>query len=734
MSNEQNTVDTEMLDQVLDAFLKTNSTLPPSLVELLRGYGSFATYLVLDRAIISVEDGLKPSQRRILYMTTKNKKMLTGSMTKSSKVCTDTTTIHPHGEGPVYDTLVRMVDTYEGTHLPFFVGEGSFGTSASGGKAAAPRYTSVRLGQYTKDMLKDIDAVDMVPTEDGLNEEPVAIPMTVPYGLLSGTTGIAVGLACKYVPYNSKELVDAIINYMDYGVISDTLVPDFPTGGVVVNNPKEFDRIMRTGRGSVTVRGKWRIEGKNIVVTESPFYTNLTSIKAKAEKLKDVYNVEDNNGLNNKGITIEVKDKDSVSRVLTDLLRSCGLQKKIVTNMNVLVNGEPKLLGTTEHIAEWLNFRRKTKQKSITNQIGPIKTQINRYELLMKLLGEDAIRDKFLEALTSKEQAESKAIAVIRGVEPEADSELIKWVLGRPLRALTTKGKDSRLQELYQALKQCEKDLNNIDKLIKEELMDFKRTYGKDRLTETTDEELDLTKEDTIIEAEAVVPCYVEITNKFVKKISLQGSRVDYSNHPGVLCNSDDVISIIDSKGRILRVLLRDIPFNTYKATDLGTYLTGYLGLGEDDSYDVVAYDVIAPRTVGYSYTDGYVSTLNLEEWYGNTRFNRVSIKGVSDKAGLINSELDLDADNTLAIIETSSGDMKIAYFNNNFSRKSRLARTKMIKMSKEDTVVATYPMSQEQLLGLFTDNCIRYMGKATSIAKVDGLNIEMYKEITGAE
>lgn len=716
-----------LADKAMQLFLEGNSELPESLVKLLQGYGSFATYLVLDRAIISVEDGLKPSQRRILYTMSKMKK----DVVKSSKLATATTDYHPHGDAPIYDTMTRMVESNNATNLPFLEGDGNFGVASEGSKAAAPRYTAVKKTKYLDTIYKEIDYVEYVPTEDGNLEEPVVLPMTVPYGLLSGAVGIAVGLACKYVPYNPNELVDAIIEFMNTGAIEKPLVPDFPSRGEILDRPKEFDRIMRTGRGSLTIRGKWRIEGKNIVIYEVPFFTNMASIMKEANKLDNVINVENNKDFHKSEITVVCKSEDEVPNVLTMLLRKCGLQKNVVTNMNALVGNEPKLIGVTEHIAEWLKFRRKTKITIKERDIETVELKIRRFELLVSLLSDDNRRNTFLEKMTLKNNAKAESYKYVRSEFPEVNDEEIAWVMSRSLSSLNTRGKDKQLDTLKATREQLLRELADIDSIIKSELLEFKRLHGRERQTELTNVEIDLTDDSSTVDVSPVVPVFVTIKDKFIKKCSLEGLTLDTSNLSGYECDSDDIIIMFDNEGRILRVTLEDIPFNSFNNSDRGTYLTNYLELEEDD-YEIMAYKVLGNNFVAYGYEDGFISVVNMGEWYGNKRQNRVAVKGISKKAYLINSEVDLDYDCTLAVVTNDKGDFKLGYFNNSFNKKSRLARTRVVKLANGDRVVAMYPMEFNDVAELFGDNITKYLGKATKITSISDINEEVYSRIIG--
>src|SRR5438309_8261765 len=294
--------------------------------EMRSAYLDYAMSVIVGRALPDVKDGLKPVHRRVLFAMSEAGLQPGRSRAKSSRIVGDVLgKYHPHGDAPVYDTLVRLAQDFS-MRYPLVDGQGNFG-SIDDDPAAAMRYTEARLAPIAREMLRDLDqdTVDFVPNYDGKNQEPLVLPARFPNLLVNGSSGIAVGMATNIPPHNLRETIDAVIAYIDdpdidtAGLMQHIKGPDFPTGGVILGLSGIRDAY-ETGRGRVRVRAKAHVEegkqGKdNIVVTELPFQVKKGGdsglIRKIAElhaekKLTEITNIEDHSDRRGMRIVIEL--------------------------------------------------------------------------------------------------------------------------------------------------------------------------------------------------------------------------------------------------------------------------------------------------------------------------------------------------------------------------------------------------------------------------------------------
>lgn len=283
--------------------------------EVKKSYLDYSMSVIVGRALPDIRDGLKPVHRRILYAMNELNCTPDKPYKKSARIVGEVLgKYHPHGESSIYDALVRMAQPFS-LRYPLVDGHGNFG-SIDGDSPAAMRYTEARLSQISLELLSGLDrnTVDFTPNFDNTLKEPVVLPSKIPNLLINGSSGIAVGMATNIPPHNLKEVIDALIYMVDKEIIEGNEVPveeilklikgpDFPTGGYVIENGGIKD-YFETGRGSITIRGKWHIEEgkhkrKNFVITEIPFEVNKAVLVekiaelAKAKKLRGVEDLRD---------------------------------------------------------------------------------------------------------------------------------------------------------------------------------------------------------------------------------------------------------------------------------------------------------------------------------------------------------------------------------------------------------------------------------------------------------
>ena len=339
--------------------------------EVKKAYIDYAMSVIVSRALPSVEDGLKPVQRRILYTMYQMGLFSDKPTKKTARIVGECLgKYHPHGDVAVYDALVRMAQDFS-LRYPLVYGQGNFG-SIDGDPPAAMRYTEAKLSKIAEEMLEDIDkdTVDFVPNFDNTEKEPLTLPSKFPNLLVNGSYGIAVGMATNMLPHNLAEVVDGIIAYINNPDISieelnkKIIGPDFPTGNTVYAD--EIIEVYKKGKGKITVRGDVSVEEKKgkkfIVIKEIPYQVNKAALvqeiaKLIEEKKIEAYGIRDESSKKGIRIVIPIRKEANEKIIINRLFHLTSLE----TQMNVinvaLVNGIPKLLNLKELIKHWVDYR-----------------------------------------------------------------------------------------------------------------------------------------------------------------------------------------------------------------------------------------------------------------------------------------------------------------------------------------------------------------------------------------
>ena len=368
--------DTEIIEDGEEQDFATNSTvLQAELSEEMRtSFLEYSMSVIVSRALPDVRDGLKPVHRRILYAMNESGVTPNKPHVKSARPVGDCMgKYHPHGDAAIYDTMVRLAQPFS-LRVPLIDGHGNFG-SIDGDGAAAMRYTEARLDKPAMELLRDLDkdTVDFQPNYDESLEEPTVLPARFPNLLVNGSNGIAVGMATNIPPHNLGETIDACCAYMDNpDITTEELLkiipgPDFPTGGIIMGRQGIAD-YYETGRGSLTIRAKSRIEerknGYSIVITEIPYQVNRRRLLEKLgelvkdKKLPEISNVHDAADRNGIDIIIDLKKNAIPQVVLNKLFKHTQLQVGFGVIMLALVDGVPRVLSLKQVLGYYVDHQR----------------------------------------------------------------------------------------------------------------------------------------------------------------------------------------------------------------------------------------------------------------------------------------------------------------------------------------------------------------------------------------
>lgn len=568
---------------------------------LEKNYMPYAMSVIVSRAIPEI-DGFKPSHRKLLY-TMYKMGLLTGSKTKSSNIVGQTMKLNPHGDMPIYETMVRLTRGNNALLHPFVDSKGNFGKQYSRDmKFAAPRYTEAKLDKLCEEIFKDIDknTVEFMDNYDGTMKEPVLLPTTYPNILVNANQGIAVGMASNICSFNLQEICEAtsaLINDAET-VLEDYLkAPDFSSGGQLIYSEKEIRDIYANGRGGFKVRAKYKYDKGNncIEIHEIPYTTTVEAIMdqiidlVKGGKIKEITDVRDETDLSGLKLTLDIRKNTDPDALMNKLYKFTPLQDSFNCNFNILINGRPRVMGVRTILNEWLAFRVDCIKRQT---LFDIEKKSDKLHLLMGL-------KKILMDI-------DKAIAIIRGTEQETlvipnlmsgfqiDQIQAEYVAEIKLRNLNKEYILNRVSEADQLVKEIAelKDIygneGKVKKIIQKQLRDITKKFGQPRRTEIIHEEHveEITTEHLIEDYNLKI---FLTEHNYLKKIALVSLR---ANPEHKLKDDDNIVQEIDTHNKA-DLLLFSNKFNVYKtkiydipdckASSLGEYLTNLLGLENDE-------------------------------------------------------------------------------------------------------------------------------------------------------
>ena len=379
-------------------------------------YMPYAMSVIVSRALPEI-DGFKPAHRKLLY-TMYEMGLIKGARTKSANIVGSTMHLNPHGDAAIYDTMVRMGRGNESLLVPFVDSKGNFGKAYSRDMScAAARYTEAKLESVCEELFRDIDkeTVDFVPNYDGTTTEPTLLPVTFPTILANNTLGIAVGMACNICSFNLAELCSTTIALMKDAKhdISTTMpAPDFVGGGQILYDEAQMRDIFENGRGSVKVRARWRhLQKENIIeIYEIPYSTTVEAVidkvaeLAKAGKLREVADMRDETDLSGLKLAIDLKRGADPEQVMQKLFRLTPLCDSFACNFNILIAGNPRVMGVGEILDEWIAWRMECIRRRVLFDLQKKRAKLHLLQGLGKILLDI-----------------DRAIAIIRNTEREAD-------------------------------------------------------------------------------------------------------------------------------------------------------------------------------------------------------------------------------------------------------------------------------------------------------------------------
>lgn len=472
----------------------------------------YAEYIILERALPRVEDGLKPVQRRILYAMHELNMKPDGPYKKSARVVGDCLgKYHPHGDSSIYGAMVNMAQDFN-MRSTLVNGHGNFG-SIDGDGAAAMRYTEVKLEKLACELLRDLekDTVKWVKNFDDSLDEPDVLPGRFPNLLVNGTMGIAIGLATKIPPHNITEVIDGVIAYIDNPKITLeemlTIIkgPDFPTGGFVVADEESLKELYSTGKGKVTIRSKVDIESadngrQSIVITEIPYNVNKAELQQKilalredmankAEDKKDsalngIQEITDESDRNGIRVVIRLKKGEDAIKILNVLYQKTDLQTNFCANMVAIADGRPQQLGLLQIIKYYTNYQRTIVLKRSQYDLRIAKDREHLLDGFVIILPEIEKVVELIKSSNSRTEAREKLREAFGLSEKQADAILDLKLVN--LTRMEIGRIEKELRELKLLIAKLEKIVNSqVEQLntVREELLDIRDRFKTKRLS-----------------------------------------------------------------------------------------------------------------------------------------------------------------------------------------------------------------------------------------------------------
>lgn len=677
---------------------------------LRENYMPYAMSVIISRALPEI-DGFKPSHRKLLY-TMYKMNLIKGAKTKSANVVGQTMKLNPHGDGAIYETMVRLTRGNESLLHPFVDSKGNFAKHYSRDMAyAASRYTEVKLDEICNEIFKDIDknTVDFTDNYDGTLKEPTLLPVTFPNILVNPNQGIAVGMANNICSFNLKEVCQTTIAYLKNKKcdISKTLLaPDFSTGAQLIYDKEALDKIYETGRGSIKLRSKYRHDKKNSVIEiyEIPYTTTSEAIidkiieLIKAGKIKEITDIRDETDKGGLKITLDIKKSTDVSKLMSKLFKITPLEDSFSCNFNILVGTTPKVMGIAEILECWTSFRMECVTRKIKYDINKLTHKLHLMEGLKKILLDI---DKAIKIIRDTEKDDDVIPNLMVGFDiDEIQADFIADIKLRNLNKEYILKRINDVDDLNAELDRLDKIVNDekeIKKLIIGELKEIDKKYGIDRKTEIVyDDEIIEFSEDSIIEDYNLK---VFLTKEsYLKKISHVSLR---SSGAQKLKEDDYIVCEWDATNKSDLVLISD-QFNAYKikmyeiadckASELGHFIPNIVDMepGEKIVYIIPTTDYSGDLL--YVYENGKGARVSMKCY--ETKTNRkklinayysksklVDVKFLPDDEDVvIYSSLDkiVIFNTSLMQTKTTRDTMGVALMN--MKKKSTIARVEFLK------------------------------------------------------
>lgn len=619
---------------------------------LTENYMPYAMSVIVSRAIPEI-DGFKPAHRKLLY-TMYKMGLLKGSRTKSANIVGQTMKLNPHGDQAIYETMVRLTKSNESLLCPLVDSKGNFGKHYSRDMAyAASRYTEAKLMPVCTEFFQELDknAVDMVDNYDGTLKEPSLLPVPFPSILTNPTMGIAVSIASNICSFNLEEVCRATILRIKKpkaDVLQEIKAPDFSTGGIVVFDADEMRKIADTGRGSVRIRGKYRLDTKkNIIeVYEIPYSTTAENIiediisLAKNGTEPAISAVRDETDLNGLKIAIEYKKGTDPDALMQRLYKSTKLEDTFSCNFNVLVDGVPDVRGITEIIDSWIKWRTQCVNRTVKFDLTKAEKKLILLQALEKIALNINKVIKIIKESTNDNEVISNLMSGFKINEEQAEyvAEIKLRNLNKEYILTRTKEIDSLISSIAK-LKETADNEKKLHSIIVKQLDDIVKKYGEPRKSDVINKN-DINDESSVIDDIPDIQIKIARTSRgYIKKVSVSVPLSDIRT-----LDDDTVVQSIDTSNRS-DLLFFSSNQNVYKLkvsalknakpSDTGEYLSNLLEMASGETIIGMAATKDYSGSVILAFADGKMVRLPMKVY--ETKQNRKKlVNAISSASKLI--------------------------------------------------------------------------------------------------
>ncbi len=641
-----------------------------------KAYLDYSMYVILDRALPALGDGLKPVQRRIIYAMSELSLASTNKHKKSARTVGDVIgKFHPHGDSACYEAMVHMAQPFT-YRYPIVDGQGNWGSTDDPKSFAAMRYTEARLTRYAEVLLGEIDAgtVDFGPNFDGTLEEPLILPARLPNLLLNGTSGIAVGMATDVPPHNLREVANACIHLLDdpeattKALMKYVKGPDLPTGAEIVSSRSDLQDFYEKGTGSYRARAMWEMDEDtgNIVITTLPHQVSGSKLQeqiaqqVRDKKLPMVDDIRDESDHENptRIVIIPRSNRVDVPQLMTHLFATTDLERSYRVNLNIIgLDGRPKVMSLKELLSQWLTFRIRTVTRRLNFRLDKVNRRLH---LLDGLLIVYLNLDEVIRIIRTEDEPKSKLIARFGLSEEQAE-----MILDTKLRHLA-KLEEMKIRE-EQAKLAAERDglvalLSsdaNLRQLVRDELTADAKEFGDDRRSKLVEREQATAIEETELVANEPVTVVLS-TGGFVR--AAKGHEIDpqtlsYKTGDGFLVaargRSTQLAVFLDSTGRAYSLPAHTLP----SARGQGEPLSGRLDPPDGAKFAGIA--IGDPEELWLLASDaGYGFTIRLSELHSRNRAGKSVLK-LTDNA-LVLPPVPVPAGDAVVAVVNNEGRMLV--------------------------------------------------------------------------
>ncbi|WP_286262781.1 DNA topoisomerase IV subunit A [Thalassotalea atypica] len=638
-------------------------------------YLNYSMYVIMDRALPHIGDGLKPVQRRIVYAMSELGLSASAKYKKSARTVGDVLgKFHPHGDSACYEAMVLMAQPFS-YRYPLVDGQGNWGAPDDPKSFAAMRYTEAKLSRFSEVLLSELGqgTVDWTPNFDGTMKEPKTLPARLPHILLNGITGIAVGMATDIPPHNVREVANACVHLIEQpkaeleDVLEHVQGPDYPTDAEIITPKSDIEKIYKTGRGSIKMRAVYDIEQGEIVITALPHQASGGKVleqiasQMQAKKLPMVVDLRDESDHENpiRLVVVPRSNRVDIEQLMQHLFATTDLEKSYRVNLNMIgLDNRPAVKNLRDILSEWLEFRRETTRRRLQYRLDKV---LARLHLLDGLLVAYLNIDEVIEIIRNFDNPKAELIS--RFDLSERQAEAILEIKLRQLAKLEEIKIRAEQDELNAEREKLEKTLGSkarMSTLLKKEILEAAEKYGDERRSKLVerDESKALSEKDLVPSEPVTVVVSEKGWARCAKGHDIEPESMSYKAGDGFLCaakgRSNAPVVFIDSSGRAYTTDAHSLP----TARSQGEPLTGRFNIsaGETFTQIVMASDedsYLLSSDAGYGFIGRFSDMISRNK-------NGKAMLSLPNAAKVMSPCFINDMDNQLCLSITSEGRMLV--------------------------------------------------------------------------